>query len=130
MLKRIPAFLLLLALGACCCGVPTDTGPRPVHAIRLNQWFYLLIEDRPANTQGALVLGPEYARVARRIDCAGVVLRGNGHVQDPCGFQEGDSDLLPAGTTLHPVDNVPAEQRLAAIHEGRLLIFGVHYPPD
>lgn len=128
MLKRIPVLLALLALGACCCGL-TESQPRPVHAVRLNQWFYLLVEDRPAVESGP-VLGPEYARVLRRIECHGVIHAGHGHIRDPCGFQDGDSDLLPAGTTLHPVGDVPAGQRLAAVLEGRLLIFAVHFPPD
>ncbi len=130
MLKRIPILLALLALGACCFGVPTTPEPQPVHALRLVSWFYLLAEDRPAHAPGGPVLGPEYARVLRRIDCDGVLHTGNGHIQDPCGFQEGDSDLLPAGTTLHPVGDVPGGQRLGAVLEGRLLIFAIHFPPD
>lgn len=129
MLKRIPVLLVLLALGACCCGPPTGSDPQPVHAVRLNQLYYLLVEDRPAG-EGAPVLGPEYARVLRKIDCEGVIHTGNGHIQDPCGFQEGDSDLLPAGTTLHPVGDAPGGQRLGAALEGRLLIFAIHFPPD
>lgn len=128
MLKRIPILLALLALGACCCGAPTGPEPRPVHAVRLNQWFYLLVEDRPA--EGGPVLGAEFARVSRKIQCDGVIHTGNGHIQDPCGFQDGDSDLLPAGTTLHPVGDVPGGQRLGAVLKGRLLIFAIHFPPD
>jgi hypothetical protein len=128
MLKRILVLLALLALGACCCGI-TESQPQPVHAVRPDQWFYLLVEDGPA-VEGGPVLGVEYARVLRRIDCDGVIHTGNGHIQDPCGFQEGDSDLLPAGTTLHPVGDVPGGQRLGAVLEGRLLIFAIHFPPD
>jgi hypothetical protein len=60
----------------------------------------------------------------------GVIHAGSGHIQDPCGFQDGDSDLLPAGTTLHPVGGVPGGQRLGAVLEGRLLIFAIQFPPD
>lgn len=128
MLKRIPIHLALLALGACCCGI-TESQPQPVHAVRLDEWFYLLVEDRPAVESGT-VLGPEYARVLRRIDCEGVIHAGNGRIQDPCGFQHGDSDLLPAGTTLHPVGGIPGGQRVGAVLEGRLLIFAIQFPPD
>jgi hypothetical protein len=128
MLKRIPFLFALLALGACCCGI-TEPQPQPVHAVRLDPWFYLLVEDRSA-VEGGAVLGPEYARVLRRIDCEGVIHAGNGRIEDPCGFRHGDSDLLPAGTTLHPVDGVPGGQRLGAVLEGRLLIFVIRYPPD
>ncbi len=130
MLKRIPILLALLTLGACCCGVPTETTPQPVHAVRLGTWYYLLVEDRPANAQGGPVLGPEYARVLRRIDCQGVVHSGRGQVQDPCGFQDGDSDVLPVGTTLHPVDGISGGQRLGTVLDGRLLVFAIHFPPD
>lgn len=129
MLKRIPILLALLLLGA-CCAPPTEPDARAVHALRLNGWYYLLMEDLPAGAQGGPVLGAEYARVARRIDCDGVVHTGNGQIQDTCGFQEGDSDLLAAGTTLHRVDGVPPQQRVGAVLDGRLLIFGVHFPPD
>lgn len=130
MLKRIPILLALLALGACCCGVPTEAQPQPVHAVRLGAWYYLQVDDRPYTPQGRPVLGPEYARVLRRIDCAGVIHRGNGQIQDPCGFQDGDSDVLPAGTPLHPLDDIHGGQRVGAVLDGRLLIFAVHFPPD
>jgi hypothetical protein len=129
-LKRIPILLALVALGACCCGPLTGTEPQPTHAVRLHEWYYLLVDDQPVPAQDGPVLGPEYARVARRIDCNGVFHTGNGHIDDPCGFQEGDSDLLPAGTTLHPVDGIPGGQRLGAVLDGRLLLFAIHYPPD
>ncbi|WP_420129744.1 hypothetical protein [Longimicrobium sp.] len=130
MLKRIPLLLALLALGACCCGVPTETAPQPVHAVRLGTWYYLLVEDRAADVPGGPVLGPEYARVIRRIECGGVIHTGNGQIEDPCGFQDGDSDVLPAGTTLHPVDAIPGGQRVGAVLDGRLLIFAIRFPPD
>lgn len=129
-LKRIPIFLALLTLGACCCGVPTETAPPPVHAVRLGPWYYLLAEDRTAGAPGGPVLGPEYARVLRRIECDGVIHTGNGAIEDPCGFQDGDSDLLPAGTTLHPVDGIPGGQRVGAVVDGRLLVFVIRFPPD
>ncbi|HEX6369601.1 MAG TPA: hypothetical protein VF006_11845 [Longimicrobium sp.] len=128
--KRIPILLVLLALGACCCGPVTASEPQPVHAVRLDPWFYLLVSDQPAPAQGGAVLGPEYARVLRRIDCDGVIHTGSGQIQDPCGFRHGDSDLLPAGTTLHPVDGIPGGQRLGAVVDGRLLIFAIAFPPD
>lgn len=130
MLKRIPILLALLALGACCCGVPTETTSQLVHAVRLGDWYYLQVDDRAAGAPGGPVLGPEYARVLRRIDCDGVIHTGNGVIDDPCGFQEGDSDLLPAGTTLHPMDGIPGGSRVAAVLNGRLLIFAIHFPPD
>jgi hypothetical protein len=130
MLKRILILLVSLALGACCCGVPTSSAPPPVHAIKLGAWFYLLVDDQPAMAQGAPVLGPEFARVLRRIPCDGVIHLGNGQIQDPCGFQEGDSDLLPAGTPLHPVGDISGGQRLAAVVDGRLLTFAIRFPPD
>lgn len=129
MLKRIPILLALLALGACCCGPVTGSEPRPVHAVKLGGWYYLLLENRPAG-EGAPALGPEYARVLRKIGCEGVIHTGSGHIQDACGFQEGDSDLLPGGTTLHPVGDAPGGQRLGAVTDGRLLILGVYFPAD
>lgn len=129
MLKRIPILLTLLALGACCCGV-TDPAPQPVHAVRLGSWYYLQVEDRAAGAPGGPVLGAEYARVLRRIECSGVIHTGGGQIQDPCGFQDGDSDVLPAGTTLHPVDGIPGGQRVGAVLDGRLLIFAIRFPPD
>jgi hypothetical protein len=116
-LKRILVLAALLPLGACCCGV-TTAEPRPVHAVRLGGWYYLLVEDRAANAQGAPVLGPEYARVLRRIECEGVIHTGGGQIQDPCGLQEGDSSLLTAGTTLHPVGDIDPGQRLGAVLDG------------
>lgn len=127
-LTRIPVLLALLALGA-CCGV-TSPEPQPVHAVRLGSWYYLQVQDRPANAPGGPVLGPEYARVARRIACDGVIHTGGGQIEDPCGLQDGDSDVLPAGTTLHPVDGIPGGQRVGAVLDGRLLVFAVHFPPD
>jgi hypothetical protein len=129
-LKRIPILLALLALGACCCGVPTSAEPTPIHAVKLGSWYYLLVDDQPAVAPGAPVLGPEFARVLRRIQCDGVIHLGDGQIQDPCGFQEGDSDVLPAGTTLHPVDGIPGGQRVGAVLDGRLLIFAIRFPPD
>lgn len=130
MLKRIPILLALLALGACCCG-PVSSEPQPVHAIKLGTWYYLQVDDRAAGVPGGPVLGAEFARVARRLEgCSGVIHKGNGQIEDPCGFQEGDSDLLPAGTTLHPLDDIPGGQRLGAVLGGRLLIFMIRFPPD
>jgi hypothetical protein len=132
-LKRIPillALLALLALGACCCGVTDPGAPPPVHAVRLDSWYYLLAEDRAADAPGGPVLGPEYARVLRRVECDGVIHTGNGQIQDPCGLEDGDSDLLPAGTTLHPVDGIPGGQRVGAVLDGRVLIFAIRFPPD
>lgn len=131
----IKSFLVLcfglFSLGACCCGVPpTEPGQR-VHAVRLSGWYYLLVSDEPVPAQGGPVLGPEHARVSRLVPCGdGVIHYGNGRVEDPCALQPGESTLLPAGTTLHPRDNIPAGQRLAAVHGGRLLTFVVHFPPD
>jgi hypothetical protein len=129
-LKRIPILLALLALGACCCGVPTETAPQPVHTVKLDGWYYLLVDDRPAGAPGAPVLGPEYARVLRQVDCDGVIHTGNGQIQDPCGLRDGDSSLLAAGTTLHPLDDIPGGQRVGTVLDGRLLIFAIRFPPD
>lgn len=68
-------------------------------------------------------------RVLRRIDREGGHPRGAGHIQDPCGFQDEDSDLLPAETPLHPVDGVPGRQGLGGVLKGRLLIFAMHVLP-
>ena len=130
-------FLFLLALltvsvptlGACCCGPPLEPED-PVHAVRLGGIYYLLARDQPVPEEGSFELGPEHARVLRQIPCAGVVRKRSGGLEDPCGFQDGDSDVLPAGTALHPLDEVPAAQRLAAVVDRRLLTFHAYYPPD
>lgn len=129
MLKRLPVLFALLSLGACCCGVPSEPEARPVHAVRLGTWYYLHIEDPPAAVLGQ-PLGPEHARVLRQITCDGVIHRGSGQIDDPCGFQNGDSDVLPTGTTLHPVGDIPGGQRVGAMVDGRLMIFAIHFPPD
>lgn len=122
------AVLALFSLGACCCGVPTDTGERR-HAVMVEGRYYLYFSDVPMPAQGGPVLGAEHARVARQISCAGIILRDQG-IEDPCGFQDGDSSMLPTGTTLHPVDDVPAKQRLGAVWDGRLFLFHAFFPPD
>lgn len=132
MIRNVLLFVCtLFSLGACCCGPPpTEPGER-VHAVRVSGWYYLLASDEPIPPQDRAVLGPEYARVSRLVPCGdGVIHYGNGRVEDPCGLQPGESTVLPAGTTLHPVDNIPAGQRLGAVHQGRLLIFVVYFPPD
>lgn len=128
MVMRIVAALALLVLGACCCGPPTEPEQRR-HAVRLEGRYYLLASDEAFVPAAGAALGAEHARVERMIDCDGVIVRDAG-IEDPCGFRDGDSDVLPAGTTLHPVDDVPAGQRLAAVRDGRLMIFHAHFPPD
>ena len=130
MLKRIPILLLLFSLGACCCGPVDSTGTGPVHAVRLGTWYYLLVDERPLDEPGRPVLGPEYARVLRKFDSGGVVHAGDGVIEDPCGFRDGDSDVLPAGTTLHPVGDIDPGQRVGAVQNGWLMIFAVRFPPD
>lgn len=131
MLKRIPILLLLFALGACCCHPVDSTSPTaPMHAVRLGAWYYLLVDERPLDSPGTPALGPEYARVLRKIECEGVVHAGNGRIEDPCGFQHGDSDILPAGTTLHPLGDIDPGQRVGAVQNGSLLTFAIHFPPD
>jgi hypothetical protein len=122
------AVLTMLSLGACCCGPPTASEERR-HAVMLDGRYYLYFHDQPMPAQGGPVLGAEHARVARQIPCSGVIMRNPG-IEDPCGFQDGDSSLLAAGTTLHPVDDVPAGQRLGAMWGGRLYLFNLYFPPD
>ncbi len=129
MLKHVLlAVLALTSLGACCCGVPTETEERR-HAVMVEGRYYLYFRDDVMPPQGGPVLGAEHARVARQIPCAGIIMRDPG-IEDPCGFQDGDSSMLPAGTTLHPVDDVPAGQRLGAVWGGRLFLFNAFFPPD
>ena len=131
-MKILVHTLLLLALGACCSAGPTAAEAAPRHAVRVEGRYYLLFRNEVLSPQdGTQLLGPEYARVLRRVEaCPGVALRGT-VIDDPCGLQDGDaSALLPAGTTLHPVRGVPPGQGLAATHEGRFLVFGAWYPPD
>ncbi|HEU0297820.1 MAG TPA: hypothetical protein VFR37_00155 [Longimicrobium sp.] len=128
MMKHVVAVLALLSLGACCCGVPTDAEERR-HAVMVEGRYYLYFRDDALPAQGGPVLGAEHARVARQIPCAGIIIRDPG-IEDPCGFQDGDSSLLAAGTTLHPVDGVPAGQRLGGVWGDRLFLFHAYYPPD
>lgn len=128
-MKRVVLVVLtMLSLGACCCGPPTASEERR-HAVMLDGRYYLYFTDQPMPAQGGPVLGAEHARVARQIPCSGVIMR-NPEIEDPCGFQNGDSSLLAAGTTLHPVDDVPAGQRLGAVWGGRLFLFNAYFPPD
>jgi hypothetical protein len=126
--RLVLAVLLASSLGACCCGPPTEPNPRR-HAVRLEGRYYLLFSDTPAPTQGGPAMGAEYARVARQVPCEGIILRTPA-IEDPCDLQDGDSSVLPAGTTLHPVDGLPAAQRLGAVSAGRLLLFHAYFPPD
>lgn len=127
--KHAPLLLTLLVLSAYSCRSPVEL-PSPVHAVRLAGWYYLLVEDRPAGAPSARVLGAEHGRVLRRIECEGVIHVGNGRIDDPCGFQDGDSDILPAGIALHVVEDVPPAQWLGAVLDGRVLLFAVRFPPD
>lgn len=128
MIQRIVLVVLAgLSLGACCCGPVTVEQRR--HAVRVEGVYYLLVHEAAMPAQGGPVLGAEHTRVARQITCDGIVLR-EGIMDDPCGFQDGDSDVLAAGATLHPVDGAPAGQRLGAVQDGRFLLFHPYYPPD
>lgn len=98
--------------------------------MRLGGWYYLQVGDLGPVAPGGPVLGPEYARVLRRIECDGVIHSGDGQIEDPCGFQDGDSDVLPAGTPLHPVGDIPGGQRVGAVLDGRLPVFAIRFPPD
>lgn len=128
---KVLSFLLLLSLGACCCG-PLDSVSAPHDAVRMDGLYYLLYRDDPLDPQdGTQVLGPEQARVLRRVEgCAGVVVRAQDGIHDPCGLQDGDSNLLAAQTPLHSVSGFASGQALGTTHEGRFLVFTAYFPPD
>ena len=122
--------LLLLTLGACCCGV---VGPDPEYrdVVRYNGIYYLLSRDEPLQPQdGGQLLGPERTRVLRRVEsCPGVELTDPG-IHDPCDLRDGDSNRLPAQTPLHDVPGFAPGQALGTTHDGRYLLFAAYFPPD
>lgn len=128
MLGRILTFLALLGLGACCCGGPVDA-ERRIHAVRLNGVYYLLVSEHPVDST---TLGPEYARVLRKVECEGLIWRSASGLDDPCDLRDGDSSVLPAGTALYTMGtgNVPAHHRLAAVMDDRIHLFNLYFPPD
>lgn len=125
------SFLLLLALGACCCGL-VDATPDPIDSVRVDGTYYLLTHDEPLDPQdGGQLLGPEVTRVLRRVEgCAGVTIRRQGGIDDPCGLQDGDSNRLPAQTPLHSVPGFQPGQTLGTTLDGRYLLFSAYFPPD
>jgi hypothetical protein len=129
---RALLFLLLLTLGACCCGV-VDSTPEPeyVDVVRYDGRYYLLYRDEPLQPQdGGQLLGPEHTRVLRLVeDCPGVRLTDPG-IDDSCDLRDGDSNRLPAQTSLHSVGEFSPAQVLGATHDGRYLLFAAYFPPD
>ena len=123
-------FLLLLTLGACCCGV-VEPDPEYVDVVRYDGRYYLLYRDEPLQPQdGGQTLGPEQTRVLRLVEsCPGVALANPG-IDDPCDLRDGDSNRLPAQTPLHSVGDFHPGQVLGATHEGRYLLFAAYFPPD
>lgn len=128
-MKRILPILVLLLLAACNREGPMEPPPYR-DAVRVGGWYYLLSSDRPLAPEDEALLGPAYATVQFRVECAGVWVDEDGLLQDECGLRNGEATGLEAGTVLRPLNPQPPEQRLAAVREGRLLVFHVYYPLD
>lgn len=53
-------------------------------------------------------------------------LTGPGHVDPAYQMQDGDAAFIPTGTTIYTLKGVPAEQELAAEHDGVMHLYRVH----
>lgn len=132
-MKRIPGILLLALLPLSGCDdPPTEPLPNLRDVVRVDGTYYLLFRDEALLPQdGGQLLGPEQARVVRRVDgCGGVWVRRGGSVQDPCGLEDLESNRLPAGTPLHQVPPFQPGQAVGTVLDGRYLVFNAYYPPD
>jgi hypothetical protein len=131
-MKHIPRIVFLLLLALAACGSPAAPNPDAKHAVRVDGRYYLFFRDEALLPQdGGQLLGAEQTRVVRRVSgCAGVWVRTGGGVQDPCGLQDGESSLLPAGTALHEVPPFHPGLTLGAVLDGRYLVFNAYFPPD
>lgn len=124
--------LAVLPLLAACTSDPAAPRWDARDAVKLNGIYFLLAGDESITPGGdaGTRLGVAHGTVLRRVPCDGVRVRRDGWgIQDPCGLQPGDSNVLAAGTTLY-ADPEVGPQRLLAIHGDRLLTFNGVFPPD
>lgn len=114
----IPLALAALLFAFKGCGINVNFGNQVVDwvdFVRFDGIMYLAADDRGSRSLKETDLGPVYATVRHML---------SGNVNDP-GYrsQDGDAAFLPAGTTIYEVKGYAPAFRLAARHDGRIVLY-------